>query len=173
MKKFISIFAVIILLFNTLGNLIVFEGMYYSIHKDVRTNLIKNIPDNKLITITIDNKTNPTVRFTDKDEFIYNRKMYDIVKQKTVGNTTIYYCLNDNKEDNLFANLNKDIKNNMDSNPVKNKTQQILKKITVPLFYEDAKVQLLNISFNLIYSSNTLNKNNTYIDVLTPPPISI
>jgi len=149
------------MLFNTLSNLIVFESMYYS---------IKSIPTNNLIKITINNKTKQSVRFTDKEEFIYNGKMYDIVRQKTEGNITIYYCLDDTKEDNLFANLNVSIKNNMDSNPVKDRAQQILKKITIPLFYEDNNEHYLTISCSYIHSTNSINQNYTFLDVLTPPP---
>ena len=158
------------MLFNTLSNLIVFESMYYSIHKEVRSTLIKSIPTNNLVKITIDNKTKNSIRFTDKEEFIYDGKMYDIVRQKTEGNITIYYCLDDTKEDNLFANLNASIKNNMDSNPVKGRVQQILKKITIPLFYEDNKEHYLTISCSYIHSINSINQNNTFLDVLTPPP---
>ena len=173
LKKLISIVIVAIILFNTLGNLIVFEGMYYTIHKNVRTTFFNTIPDKQLILIAINNKTKLNLRFFDKKEFIYNGKLYDIVRQKSEGNTTIYYCLNDTKEENLFSNLNKDIKKNMDSIPVKNKAQQILKKITTPLFYENNKeFTILNLSC-FFHPSKIINIYNTYIDVLTPPPLFV
>jgi len=162
------------MLFNTLSNLIVFESMYYSIHNEVKSILIKSISNNNLFTIIINNKNKLNFRVTDKDEFIYNGKMYDIVRQKSEGDTTIYYCFDDNKEDILFANLNIYVKNNMDSNPLKTKAQQILKKITTPLFHEDhIKEQHLDISFCFIYSIVILKPNNTIFDVLTPPPIIV
>ena len=173
LKKLIAIITIFIILYNTIGNLIVLESMYYSIHNDIRTQLIKSIPINNLITFKIEITSKIKPRFVDNDEFIYNGKMYDVIKKENIGNTTIYYCLNDTKEDELFLNLNKEVKNTMESNPVQNKTQQILKKINIPLFYEVNKDYHINISKKVIFPNNILTLNYTFIDVLTPPPVLV
>ncbi len=170
LKKLISILTVIVVLFNAFGNLIVLKSIQYNIYREVRSDYIKNIPDSKLIKITINNNSNQTIQFIESDEFVYNNNMYDVVRKVTKENCTEYYCLNDNKETELYTNLNNEVLNNMDSNPVKTKTQQILKKINTPLFFQDTKKENANLSHNINYPTNKLITNSTYFVVLTPPP---
>ena len=173
MKKLISIIAISVLLFNTIGSLIVFESTRYCIHKEIKNTITQSIPQNKLIAIIIDNNTKKDINFVDDNEFLYKGKMYDVVKQQTNGDTIIYYCINDNKEEELFANLNKEVKNNMDTNPVKNKTKQILNKISISLFYEDIKDTHSDISYNIIYPNDYIIYVNHFYDVITPPPKAV
>jgi len=173
LKKLISIIAISVLLFNTIGNLIVFESTRYCIHKEIKNTITQSIPQNKLIAIIIDNKTKKDINFVDDNEFLYKGKMYDVVRQQANGDTIIYYCINDNKEEELYANLNKEVKNNMDTNPVKNKTKQILNKITISLFYEDKNNTKPDISYNVIYPIDYIVCVNHFYDVITPPPKTV
>ena len=154
--------------------MIVFESMLYSIHKEVRSTFTNNIPDNNLIAIAVDNKTKSAIRFTDDDdEFMYNGKMYDVVRHETKGDTVIYHCINDTKEDALFANLNTEVKKNMNTAPVKHKTQQILNKTSISLFYEELKNEHSNISYSFNYPINYIVTISHYYDVITPPPKAV
>lgn len=173
MKKLISFIAISILLFNTFGSLIVFQSMSYCIHKEIKNTITQNIPKNKLITIIVDKNNNKDINFIDDKEFMYKGKMYDVVRQQTNGNTTIYYCINDTKEEELYANLNKEVKTNMDTNPVKNKTKQILNKITISLFYEDIKNTPTEIAYNIIYPIDYIVFVNHFYDVIIPPPKTV
>ena len=169
-KKFISIIIITVLLFNAIGNLIVFESMRYTIKKEVKSDIISKTSDHNLITIIVDTNTKKNIRFMDDDEFMYNGRMYDIVKQENKNDTTIYLCSNDTKEDELFANLNTEVKKNMDTNPVKQKTQQILTKISISLFYEEVNNDHPDTYSSYYYKTKTQNILTTDYDVLTPPP---
>ncbi len=170
MKKFISYLLILGILFNTLGNLIVLKSMHYNIYKDIRTTYINNIPNHNLVKITVAKDAKNSIRFIEKDEFIYKDKMYDIVRTETNQNSVIYYCLNDTKDENLYSSLNTEVRKCMNSNPVKSKTQQLLKKIATTLFYTENKNTVIN-SFKNIKYSHTINKSKSaLIDVLTPPP---
>ena len=173
MKKLISFIAISVLLFNTIGSLIVFKSMSYCIHKEIKNAITQSIPQNKLITIIIDKNNNKDINFVDDKEFMYKGKMYDVVRQQANGNTTIYYCINDTKEEELYANLNKEMKTNMDTNPVKNKTKHILNKITISLFYEDIKNTHTNIAYNITYPIDYIVSINHLYDVITPPPKTV
>lgn len=159
-----------VLLFNTIGHIIVFNSMRFAIRNEVKANVKKNIPLKELILITIDASNEKEIYFLEEDEFLYKDKMYDIVRSERKGNSVTYYCLNDSKEEELFANLNSEVKKNMDSNPVRHKSQQILKKINLSLFYEEANTLNKNTFHNIFYPFNKDELLYLSFDVLTPPP---
>ena len=144
--------------------------MRFAIRNEVKANIKKNIPLKELILITIDASNEKEICFLEEDEFLYKDKMYDIVRSERKGNSVTYYCLNDSKEEELFANLNSEVKKNMDSNPVRHKSQQILKKINLSLFYEEANTLNKNTFNNVFYPFNKDELLYLSFDVLTPPP---
>ena len=135
----------------------------------------KNTPNNELVKIIISNSeiasSSSGFRFTEDDEFIYNGNYYDIVRQKTDGSNTIFYCINDTNEEKLFAGLNEHIKQNMDQNlPVKNKSVQLLKNIIKEALPDNIISLFCNQSSNnthFIYSSF---QKEYFKSIPSPPP---
>ena len=50
---------------------------------------------------------NPDFKRIDKREFLYQGKMYDILKEVKKGNLSIIYCIHDEKEQRLLAGFKK------------------------------------------------------------------
>lgn len=50
-------------------------------------------------------ETNKNFRRIEKSEFTWFGKLYDVVVERKSGDTTLFYCLHDKKEEALLANV--------------------------------------------------------------------
>jgi hypothetical protein len=103
-KKLLTITVVALFLFNTMGYFFVFRINQSFIRSEVRQIIKSGIFKENYTLLKIANPpSNPDFRRTDKDEFVYRGRMYDIVSERTAGDTTYFYCINDKQEENLIA----------------------------------------------------------------------
>lgn len=151
--------------------------MQYSVKQEMKAFILKNTSDNELEKIVISNSditsSSSDFRFNDDNEFIYKGKFYDIVRQKSDGSNTIFYCVNDTNEEKLFAGLDEHVKQNMDQNlPVKGKSAELLKNIIKEALPDNSITICSNQqNFNIHFIYNSLLKEH-YISILSPPPKS-
>ena len=103
-------------------------------------------------------------------EINYKGKLFDIVYQKKVGSLVYLYCVNDKKEEQLIAELNKQINQNGNAKST-NKTAKDFRKNIVKDYFHSP----IEISF---YTSSVLPSNHTVfyslssisMEILAPPP---
>lgn len=174
MKRFLSIFLVLLIVFNTGGFLFV----YFQIgncFKQIAFNKIDNyIPLDNLELIRINVKS---PEYSNKDiferinerEFSYFGKMYDIYKEEISGDTLSLYCVSDEKEDvinyAIYTYIN-DKKNDNSNSALEN----IIKIfITIALAPAETNYNSINI-FNNISFLYQISYQNILLDVPSPPP---
>jgi hypothetical protein len=69
---------------------------------------IKKSLSRHITRITIEKVScNKDFRRIDRKEFIYKGNLYDLVCEAKHGNTTVFYCVRDHKEENLQAGFHK------------------------------------------------------------------
>jgi hypothetical protein len=108
------------------GLLLIFKIQQYQIRKEIKHLIKLGVPDNQLVHISISTKNKSQLEWKHSKEFRYKGNMYDVVKIEIVNDsTTLYQCVSDQQETILFANLDEQVKKNMDSknngsNPIKN-----------------------------------------------------
>ncbi len=110
MKLVIIIILSVGILFNSIGNIIIFS-IYQNVIRNEVKNYLKSDRSKKKIEILKFSKNEikyGVIRFVKYDEFIYSNQLYDIKQSKTVGDSVIYFCINDTKEKNLFNKFSKD-----------------------------------------------------------------
>ena len=175
LKKLVSIFLVFLILYNMLGYIVVFKSYQYAIRKEVKNRIKDAIPENEftVIRLTNDDVQNGKKGFTkiDDKEFSLSGKLYDIVRSQVSGDTTIFYCINDSKEEQLFANLDEHVKRQMDtSGPLRDRANTLLKNLV-------KQALLYNYSFAVPESdAHTYSITNTNLpeffnkNVPNPPP---
>jgi len=86
-----------------------YVAWYFSLQsiRDSQRALIANAGFNndriiKFIFSKSDLKTNPDLVFDDDErEFEFKQKMYDVINQKSIGDSIYFSCISDNDEDNL------------------------------------------------------------------------
>jgi hypothetical protein len=174
MKKILSILFLLIFLFNLAGYFVIFKMMQYSARQEMITLIKKNIPDQELVKVVVPNCLIPSssdFRFTEEGEFIYKGRYYDIVRQRSEGNNTIFYCINDTNEEKLFDGLNEHIKQNTEQNlPQKNRTASLLKNIIKESIPNNSTFLLCEQEcFNVCFFYSSFLKEQ-FIAVLSPPP---
>ena len=113
----------------------------------------------------------PCFHRTDDDEFVSFGKMYDVIDKDEQKEGTIFYCINDLKEDLLFSNLH--------NNQNENEGQATLKLFDIIKICQKLKLQqYIEVPYhkyirNLCIDFGT-NKRLFYLnfssDIITPPP---
>ena len=175
MKKFFSILFLFIFIFNIAGYFIVFKLMQYEARKEMKAYIKQNLNDEEMEVIVIPNNKIGTAgsgfRFVEENEFIYNDKLYDIVRKKTDGNKTIFYCINDKFEENLFSGLFEHTKRNTDQNtPINEKSNKLTKSIVKEALPEKQVLLHYAINQSITHFKYALFIKEQFIPILSPPP---
>ena len=149
--------------------------MQYSVKQEMKIFIKNNIPENELTKIIIPNSeltsSSSEFRQTDENEFIYKGKYYDVVRKKTIGDITIFYCINDSNEEKLFDELTEHVKQNTEQNaPLKNKSVQLLKNIIKEALPDKTNKFYKNQSISYISFTYISYFNKNYSSVFLPPP---
>ena len=104
-RKVLSIVFAGLILYNLGGYYFVFQYDQAQV-KNVMKGLIRaGYPTEKQYVeiIILDPATDVNFTMLDKGEFLYQGKMYDVVSEKLSGKSITFRCVNDTKEEQLFA----------------------------------------------------------------------
>jgi hypothetical protein len=152
----------------TLLSVFLIENSYFLYFKLLQNNIrneinieIKKLSPKKNISIIVVSKRNEeNINWIRKNkEFLYNGKLYDIIKIKKNTDNKIFYCINDSKEndlisiymtnnkkkDNIFINLKKIFYNKFLIASFSNAKKQIVKKIIIDRYTETYISKILEI----------------------------
>lgn len=174
MKKVISIFLFSIFLFNMAGYFIAFKSVQYQIKKEIKAEIKKKINPYELTTIVIDKtQINKIDWLEEGEEMYYKGNLYDIVRHTKNATSITYYCINDEQEEKLFANLEEHIATHIAANkPIKNQASKKLSNNVIKLYFSKEQSFKFN-SFMLnqppFYSINLFYK-SALIETDSPPP---
>ena len=160
-----------IFLFNVAGYFIAFKIEQYQIKETIESEIKSGINTEDLTLITI-SKTDPSaIQWTEAGkELRYNDAIYDVVKSQETATTITYYCLNDTKEESLFANLDDHINTHVIANNTHKNSKKSIDNIVKLYFLSKQKIETISVAtsssylpFHLIFSSTIIEKN-------APPP---
>jgi hypothetical protein len=114
MKRFFSIFFLVIFLFNTMGYFIVFQLEQLAAKQEMRENISLGLSDDRISVLTINNNQLSDLLPGTEEEFTYEGKKYDLLKKENDGAQTRLYAVSDTREDHLFSFLNDQFHSNTD-----------------------------------------------------------
>ena len=102
LRNIIALLLCGILLYNTMGYMVVFSSMQMLLRQQTFAKL-STVPDTALTVFTI-LKTDKVLVLKGRrmPEIKVDGKMYDIVRQKDNGKSITYFCLRDRKEEQLI-----------------------------------------------------------------------
>ena len=169
MKKVLSILFILFFLLNIIGTL----GFYYyqraNIRAEMKSFMKSNIPENKIEIIKVDINSKYFQRIHAK-EFRFHGKLYDIIKEVPYKDLTVFYCINDKKEEQLLEDISKIFDTSTDGMTTVKYSGKILKNIFFPFYFESSKKNICDVySSQKIYI--TSDKCLTcFYDVEIPPP---
>jgi hypothetical protein len=136
MRRALSIALLFVMLFQTAGYFFVFKTQQHKIRREIKQQIKAGVPEAELVLFKIlEGKPNPAFQRVEEHEFRHDGKMYDIVRQESHGDTTWYFCLADEKETRLFANLDELVKQDMAGNPQHRKQVDELLRLLGVLYF--------------------------------------
>jgi hypothetical protein len=104
LKKIFAIAVLFFVLFNSMGYYILFELDKLIAQKEARARVSKG--ETNLICLKIaGGEHNPSFLRMGKNEFLFNGKMYDLVREIDKDGSLLIFCIPDTKEDDLFTGL--------------------------------------------------------------------
>lgn len=137
MRKAISI-LLLLLLFHPGGYFLIFKIQQYQVRREIKQRIKAGVPEQELVLLKIPRnlEEQPSQLFQriHSGEFRYQGKMYDIVRQQEHGDTTWYYCVSDEKETVLFANLDELVNRESNQNPQRKQQSEELQRLLNTLF---------------------------------------
>jgi hypothetical protein len=136
MKFFASLFLLVLLMFQSLGYFLVFKLRQNEIRQEIKQQLLAGIPDNKLFLLKIHDsltrQPNQQFQWIHNGEFRYHGQMYDIARSIRLDGETWFYCIADTKETQLVADLEKQIKHEMEKRRNGNNQHDNLQRLLTP-----------------------------------------
>ncbi|RYD78723.1 MAG: hypothetical protein EOP53_10755 [Sphingobacteriales bacterium] len=175
MKRFTGIVLIMLMGYNLIGYFPAFYALQTKIKREMRRAIRRNAKPEELTVFTFsleNNKiTDTDFDLKDEHEFSYKGEMYDVVRTEKTGNTITFYCLNDKKEKQLFANLNQSVKQNSAENPFQ-KSSKLFNTFCKLEFISTEKLSpvLQDFTIQNIFSPYHIWRSGKHITQFSPPP---
>jgi len=104
LKKIVAIGVLIAFMLNTMGLFVIFRYNRFLIRQEMIAFIRSGASnDNIAILKIVHPERNKNFRRTEKNEFSFYAKLYDVVTEGKNGDTTVFYCLHDKKEEDLIS----------------------------------------------------------------------
>ena len=176
-QKIISILFLSILLFQMMGYLLIFKIQQFYIREEIEQRIKVGLPENELVLLKVPaNLSGGQVKIFQwfhKREFCYKAKMYDIVRKENHDNTIWYYCLSDEKETELLADLDNLVKQEIDKNTWWKQYKIKLLKLLNSQFFRSQNIAALILPEQELHLINYLFSLKTWISLPAIPPPKI
>ena len=174
MRILIAILLLLVL-FQAEAYLVIFEIQQYQVRREIKQRIKAGVPEDELVLLEIPAalEENPGATFQriNGHEFRYQGTMYDVIRQERCGKVTRYYCINDEKETRLFANLDNLVHRQMDRDSRRREQRRDLQRLLSLIYYHcDTDFRLLRSEgeFELTHHPFAL-KTWASLPVIPPP----
>jgi hypothetical protein len=152
-----------------MGFYIIFTTLQYRIREEIKHNCILQSNDPVLVVFKFPmNDLKPS--WINDREFRLNGKLYDVIHIKKNGDCTIYYCLNDESEEKLFASLDNHIRDFLSDKQSSGKKTKSINFGKIVFFIKEFNINYY-LPQNTIRNAKFLDLyKNIISEVLSPPP---
>ena len=175
MKRIAFVFLLSIFLFN----FICYYPVFLAVKSDLRNDALSSLSHSSHLNAIsvpkyLSETPNSRFRMIDENEFSLDGKLYDVQKKTDDGKTLTFYCMNDEKEQNLFNSLGENVQmqNGTKDASGNNKTVNLnpLELFFMPGSLFSFSTNNISIIFDRINTSKIL---SGYLTCITPPPDSV
>lgn len=169
----LAILLVVCILMATVGRYVAVKVVQWDIRRDMAASIRAGLPEDNLVLIKIFTHQPPKdfVR-VESHEFRYQGGSYDIVREEIIGDSTYFYCVYDERETALYANMDQHILDEMSHNPERQKQRaQLLENIPKFYFVKQNEKRLFLIKFGSSQMDLMLPLHSQFSpQTSTPPP---
>ena len=117
------------------GEYLVVKAVQWDVRRDIKQRIKAGIPKEELIVLQFSKHQSPAnIVWMHAREFRHEGNMYDVVNQEDIGDSIRYYCILDERDTWLYANLEMQIRQELTGNPQRQHQQtELLQQI--PKFF--------------------------------------
>lgn len=168
--------VLLLFLYNAAGYTVVFTALRHAVQKEVKAMLKRGVPESDLhvlvIPQSVERDPQSSFRRIHDGEFRYRGRMYDIVRKDIRGDTTVYYCINDIEEEQLFARLDDHVRSHLPNSAAAGNTsaRSALKLVVRQAIPPVAVVSILPSSSVPPPAEPCAYPTTVDTDIPTPPP---
>jgi len=160
-KKILIYLVILLLLFNSAGYYFLYEVNKLLVRKEMEALMERN-PTRLIVLKIFEPGRDPDFCRVDKHEIRYDGNLYDVLKETTKGRISFFYCIHDQKEQDLLTGFNK-----VSLEKLSQTLSDHLIKIALPVFSEDHNNSIAKkITFLFLKVDTT----TCPLLPLTPPP---
>ncbi|MCB0288191.1 MAG: hypothetical protein KDE57_16140 [Calditrichaeota bacterium] len=173
MRTVISL-LLLFLLFQPSAYVAFFKLQQHHIRKEIKQKIKRGVPDDELVLLKIaknsDIASDNFFRLMFENEIRLDGNMYDIVRQEDRGDTTWYFCIHDDKETGLFANLDDWVKREFDKNSDrKSNNDRRLQSLSLWFFGQTGDDRAIKPHFSIAEHPYVF-RSKTWFSQPSPPP---
>jgi hypothetical protein len=169
MKKIMSIFVALLLLFNTVGMLVFYWGEMERCEALAENRIVHHeFNEGALIEFSSANKD---FQLIENKEVLSNGILYDIVKIENRHGILTYFCFSDKKESGFWNGISQLGKGSSEHStaPVKDNAPEVLKYIGQDKTVDYSYIYIENFSQSGFMENNSF-YTNPYSEISAPPP---
>ncbi len=171
LKRVVSILLAVLLVFNSVGFVLVYYQLKYFFKKEAKASLSLYVPEKLLTNIIISNDgENPGIEWIDDGEIKVNGKMFDIVKREIQGNNTVLICVSDDRENKLNEVFEESFNNSFNPSASKTSSVNVLKNLIKNALAPETENYLIISGKQRPLTFILEEVLDPFLEVLTPPP---
>lgn len=164
-----------LLFFQPVSYLSIFKIQRYQIRYEIKQRIKAGITKDELVLIKIPGKSEHEIDFFSwlipENELRYKNKMYDVVYEESQHDTSLYYCILDEEETELYANIDNEVSREMSQSPQQEQRRETLERaLTLLFFYPKNDFSTIRLAENTRQSLYCFGLKTWITSPLTPPP---
>lgn len=173
LKKLIAIAVLFAFLVNSMGYFVIFRCRQFLIREEMMAEIRRGGFHPGMVLLRVENpENNNQFSRLGRREFIYCGRLYDVVVERKSGDTSVFWCMRDKKEESLLADFSLYLKSTSHrtssgrSNPIPALIQNLISKALVPSPSVPGIKQVITISYPDVRCHLT----KVYLTRFAPPP---
>lgn len=151
MRHAVSYLLFFVFLWQLAGVNVSFERSYYLVKKEIKLALKNGVPDDQRISFIFNKAEFESLTWVKSNEFIFEGHYFDVINTSYESDTYRLSCISDEKETQLFKDLNEQVNKNLGDNS-KDLPHNKMKKINKVYF--GSENQDVIFEFSSFYSGN-------------------
>jgi hypothetical protein len=158
------------------GHFGLFKAKQYKARKEINAIIKAGVPDSLQVNFYLDEIQSESKLFIwiHSKEFRYKGQMYDVISEKEENGRVLLTCIHDVKESGLFADLDKMIQKQMNSDSQHQSSRKQWIKLFQSLFYdENPQVEHHQFAYQLHTFFFRVNFLSVSFNTESPPPEAI
>ncbi len=171
-KQVAALFLLFLFLFQLGGWIMPFYIHQQGIRHSIKQRIKKGVPEGELIYFEENDDFLAAIEWENDHEFRLDGAMYDVVKTETSSNKKVFACINDRQEEQLFAQLDELVNNELNKEA---NVQRLKKNQRVWHFFNEEASEVhiaspIHPRYSMLKASNYQSPRQV---PLSPPPESL